>query len=55
MSLDAVKTRAALRTSARFSLQLLGVLALTGVALWLLGRVWADCAAVPAAGRGRSP
>ena len=40
MSLDAVKTRAVLRTSARVSLQLLVVLVLTGVVLWLLGRMW---------------
>ncbi len=39
-SLNAGKTRAALRTSARISGELLLVLVATGVALWLLGRMW---------------
>jgi predicted PurR-regulated permease PerM len=38
--LSAVKTRAALRTSARVSWDLLLVLLLTAVALWLLGQAW---------------
>ncbi|MGC7095162.1 AI-2E family transporter [Amycolatopsis lurida] len=40
VSLDAVKTRAALRTSARVSLHLLVVLVMAGVVLWLLGHLW---------------
>ncbi|WP_369153249.1 AI-2E family transporter [Streptomyces sp. R17] len=39
-TLNAGKTRAALRTSARISGELLLVLLATGVALWLLGRMW---------------
>jgi predicted PurR-regulated permease PerM len=39
-SLSSTKTRAALRTSARVSLQMLLVLLMTGVALWLLGKMW---------------
>ncbi|MET9330523.1 AI-2E family transporter [Streptomyces cellulosae] len=39
-SLNAGKTSAALRTSARISGELLLVLVATGVALWLLGRMW---------------
>ncbi|WDZ82951.1 AI-2E family transporter [Micromonospora cathayae] len=38
--MSAAKTRAALRTSSRVSLETLLVLLLTGVALWLLGRMW---------------
>lgn len=37
---DAAKTLAALRSSARISLDLLLVLAMTTVSLWLLGRMW---------------
>jgi predicted PurR-regulated permease PerM len=37
---NAAKTRAALRTSARVSLDALLVLLTTAVALWLLGRMW---------------
>ena len=39
-TLSSTKTRAALRTSARVSLQMLLVLLLTAVAVWLLGRMW---------------
>lgn len=39
-SVSATKTRAALRTSARISLELLLVLLATAVMLWLLGRMW---------------
>jgi predicted PurR-regulated permease PerM len=39
-SLSSTKTRAALSTSARISLQILVILAMTGVTLWLLGRMW---------------
>ena len=39
-SLSSGKTRAALRTSARISLEVLLVLLMAGVALWLLGRMW---------------
>lgn len=39
-TLSSTKTRAALRTSARISLQMLVVLVMTGVALWVLGRMW---------------
>ena len=39
-SLSSTKTRAALSTSARISLQLLVILVMTGVALWLLGKMW---------------
>ena len=39
-SLSSTKTQAALRTSARISLQMLLVLLMTGVALWLLGKMW---------------
>ncbi|WP_305783080.1 AI-2E family transporter [Symbioplanes lichenis] len=39
-SLSAPKTRAALRTSARVSLEVLLVLLMTAVALWLLGKAW---------------
>jgi putative heme transporter len=38
--LNARKTRAALRTSARISLEALLVLLVTAVGLWLLGRMW---------------
>ncbi|MFC4056785.1 AI-2E family transporter [Planomonospora corallina] len=38
--LSPVKTRAALRTSARISLELLLVLLMVATALWLLGRMW---------------
>ncbi|MBO4207691.1 AI-2E family transporter [Micromonospora echinofusca] len=37
---NAAKTRAALRTSARISLETLLVLLTTAVALWILGRMW---------------
>src|SRR4051812_32190598 len=39
-SLSATKTRAALHTAARVSLQMLLILLMTGVTLWLLGRMW---------------
>ncbi|WP_306215488.1 AI-2E family transporter [Actinoplanes sp. RD1] len=39
-SLSATKTRAALRTSAKVSLEVLLVLLMTAVALWLLGKAW---------------
>ncbi|MFI7541992.1 AI-2E family transporter [Actinoplanes sp. NPDC049599] len=39
-SLSSAKTRAALSTSARISLQVLVILVMTGVALWLLGKMW---------------
>ncbi|MFC9842667.1 AI-2E family transporter [Streptomyces sp. NPDC060223] len=39
-ALSSTKARAALRTSARVSVDLLLVLVMTGVALWLLGRMW---------------
>jgi putative heme transporter len=39
-ALNATKTRAALRTSARVSLEMLLVLLMTAVALWILGRMW---------------
>ena len=39
-TLSSKKTRAALSTSARISLQLLVLLVMTGVALWLLGKMW---------------
>jgi predicted PurR-regulated permease PerM len=39
-TLSATKTRAALRTSARISLDVLLVLLMTAVALWVLGRMW---------------
>jgi putative heme transporter len=39
-SLSSTKTRGALHTAARVSLQLLLILLMTGVALWLLGRMW---------------
>ncbi|MEV4627260.1 AI-2E family transporter [Micromonospora sp. NPDC049523] len=39
-TVSATKTRAALRTSASISLQLLLVLLMTWVALWVLGRTW---------------
>ncbi|HEY0636594.1 MAG TPA: AI-2E family transporter [Pseudonocardiaceae bacterium] len=38
--LSAGRTRAALRASARISLDLMLVLLMTGVVLWLLGRMW---------------
>lgn len=38
--LNATRTRAALRTSSRISVEVLLVLVLTGVVLWLLGRTW---------------
>src|ERR1041384_3221440 len=40
VTLNPTKTRAALRTSARISLQMLLVLLMTGVALWILGWMW---------------
>jgi predicted PurR-regulated permease PerM len=40
-SLSSAKTRAALSTSARISLQVLVILVMTGVTLWLLGKMWA--------------
>lgn len=40
VTLSSTKTRAALRTSARASVELLVVLVTAGVALWLLGRMW---------------
>ncbi|MGW8668508.1 AI-2E family transporter [Streptomyces niveus] len=40
VSLSSTKTRAALRTSARASVELLVILVMAGVALWLLGRMW---------------
>ncbi|GAA2502428.1 AI-2E family transporter [Winogradskya humida] len=39
-SLNPVKTRTALRTSARISLETLLVLLMTGVVLWILGQMW---------------
>ncbi len=39
-SLSTARTRAALRASARVSVELLLVLVMTAVALWLLGRMW---------------
>ena len=39
-TLSASKTRAALSTSARISLQVLVLLVMTGVTLWLLGKMW---------------
>jgi predicted PurR-regulated permease PerM len=39
-SLSSAKTQAALRTSARFSWQMLLILAMTWVVLWILGRMW---------------
>ncbi|MFI6335454.1 AI-2E family transporter [Streptomyces sp. NPDC050535] len=39
-TLSSTKTRAALRTSARISVELLLVLVMAGVALWALGRMW---------------
>ncbi|OJF14236.1 AI-2E family transporter [Couchioplanes caeruleus] len=39
-ALSSAKTRSALRTSARISLQMLLVLLMTAVTLWLLGRMW---------------
>lgn len=39
-TVSATKTRAALRTSARVSLELLLLLLMTAVAVWLLGRMW---------------
>ena len=39
-TLSSRKTRAALSTSARISLQVLVLLVMTGVALWLLGKMW---------------
>lgn len=39
-ALSASKTRSALRTSARISLEVLLVLLMTAVALWLLGKMW---------------
>ncbi|MFE5663019.1 AI-2E family transporter [Streptomyces niveus] len=40
VTLSSTKTRAALRTSARASVELLVILIMAGVALWLLGRMW---------------
>jgi predicted PurR-regulated permease PerM len=39
-TLSSTRTRAALRTSARVSLQMLLILLMTAVVLWLLGRMW---------------
>ncbi|MBG0826639.1 AI-2E family transporter [Planomonospora sp. ID67723] len=39
-TLSSTKTRAALRASARISLELLLVLLMSAVALWMLGRMW---------------
>jgi predicted PurR-regulated permease PerM len=39
-TLSSTKTRAALRTSARISVELLLVLVMAAVALWLLGKMW---------------
>jgi predicted PurR-regulated permease PerM len=39
-TLSSTKTRAALRTSARVSLQMLLILLMAAVVLWLLGRMW---------------
>ncbi|MFS8198029.1 AI-2E family transporter [Streptomyces sp. CWNU-52B] len=39
-SLSYARSRAALRTSARISVELLLILVMTAVALWLLGRMW---------------
>ncbi|WP_405801566.1 AI-2E family transporter [Streptomyces sp. NBC_01506] len=39
-SLSSEKSRAALRTSARVSVELLVVLVVTGAALWLMGQTW---------------
>ncbi|MFE6026588.1 AI-2E family transporter [Streptomyces niveus] len=38
--MSSTKTRAALRTSARASVELLVILVMAGVTLWLLGRMW---------------
>ncbi|MFG2171440.1 AI-2E family transporter [Streptomyces niveus] len=40
VTLSSTKTRAALRTSARASVELLVLLVMAGVTLWLLGRMW---------------
>ncbi|MEV0011243.1 AI-2E family transporter [Streptomyces sp. NPDC047973] len=40
VTLSSTRTRAALRTSARVSVELLLVLVMTAVSLWLLGRMW---------------
>ncbi|MFD6331863.1 AI-2E family transporter [Streptomyces niveus] len=40
VTLSSTKTRAALRTSARASLEFLVILVMAGVTLWLLGRMW---------------
>lgn len=40
VTLSSTKSRAALRTSARVSVELLVVLLLTAVAIWLLGQMW---------------
>ncbi|WP_329081387.1 AI-2E family transporter [Streptomyces niveus] len=40
VTLSSTKTRAALRTSARASVELLVILVMAGVTLWLLGRMW---------------
>ena len=39
-TLSSTKTRSALSTAARISLQVLVLLVMTGVALWLLGKMW---------------
>jgi predicted PurR-regulated permease PerM len=39
-SLSSAKSRAALRTSARVSLELLLILLMTAVALWIVGKMW---------------
>ncbi|MEH1015909.1 AI-2E family transporter [Micromonospora sp. CPCC 206060] len=39
-TVNATKTRAALRTSARISLEMLLVLLMTAVALWIVGKMW---------------
>ncbi|WP_405621315.1 AI-2E family transporter [Streptomyces sp. NBC_01511] len=39
-SLNSAKSRAALRTSARVSVELLVVLVMAGVAVWVLGQMW---------------
>ncbi|MGW8572883.1 AI-2E family transporter [Streptomyces niveus] len=40
VTLSSTKTRAALRTSARASVEMLVILVMAGVTLWLLGRMW---------------
>jgi len=39
-TLSSAKTRSALSTAARISLQMLAILAMAWVTLWLLGKMW---------------